>query len=64
MEHVGKLCGYWVYFVAIWYILWPFGIHILWPFGFSRFGMLYQGKSGKPDSTGSLFSTKMQNYCI
>jgi hypothetical protein len=40
-------------FKAIWCILLPFGIPILWPFGifcghFSRFGMLYQEKSGNP----------------
>jgi hypothetical protein len=47
--------------MAIWYILWPFGISyghlvhfvaiwdILWPLGiFSRLGILYQFKSGKP----------------
>jgi hypothetical protein len=32
-----------VYFVAIWYISWLFGIL------FPRFGMLYQEKSGNPD---------------
>jgi hypothetical protein len=45
-----------------WYILCPFGqfpaiLHTLWPFGifpkfwyiFTRFGMLYQEKSGNPD---------------
>jgi hypothetical protein len=30
-----------VYFLALWYILWSFGI-------FPRFGTLYQGKSGNP----------------
>jgi hypothetical protein len=33
-----------LYFVAIWYILWSFGTI------FSRFGMLYQEKSGNPGS--------------
>jgi hypothetical protein len=51
-----------VYFMAIWYILWPFGIycygHLVyfvaiwytsWLFGiFSCFGMLHQEKSGNP----------------
>jgi hypothetical protein len=32
-----------VYFVAIWYILWSFGVPI-----FSRFGMLRKEKSGNP----------------
>jgi hypothetical protein len=38
-----------VYFVAIWYIVWQFGIcngHLIY---FSRFGMLYQEKSGNPE---------------
>jgi hypothetical protein len=26
IEDVGIFCGHLVYFVAIWYILWPFGI--------------------------------------
>jgi hypothetical protein len=42
--------------IATWSILRPFGVHILWPFSifhgylvyFSRFGMLYQEKSGNP----------------
>jgi hypothetical protein len=40
------------YFIALWSILQPFGIHILCIFGhlvyFSRFGVLHQEKSGKP----------------
>jgi hypothetical protein len=31
----GILCGHWAYFMVIWY-------------NFSRFGMLYQEKSGNP----------------
>jgi hypothetical protein len=38
---IGSICGYLVYFVAIWYILGLFGV-------FSRFGRLYQEKSGNP----------------
>jgi hypothetical protein len=50
-----------VYFTAIWYILWPFGIfcgnlvyfvaiwYILWPFWY-----VYQEKSGNPDSVVEL----------
>jgi hypothetical protein len=30
---LGIFCGNLVYFDAIWYILWSFGIHMLWPFG-------------------------------
>jgi hypothetical protein len=62
MKHVGKFYGNSVYFTAIFYIQWPFGIfyfhfvqfvaigYILWSFWciFSRFGMLYQEKSGNP----------------
>jgi hypothetical protein len=35
-------------FTAIWYTLWPFGIFIGDLIYFSRFGMLYQEKSGNP----------------
>jgi hypothetical protein len=48
---IGIFCGHLVYFVVIWYILWSFGIfcgHLVY---FFRFGMLYQEKSGNPDST-------------
>jgi hypothetical protein len=46
---------YVIYFMAIWYILWQFGIFDgylvyfvkIW-YIFSRFGMLYQEKSGNP----------------
>jgi hypothetical protein len=41
MEDVGIFYGRLVYFMAIWYILWPFGI-------FKIFGMLFQLKSGNP----------------
>jgi hypothetical protein len=36
------------YFMAIWYILWPFGMSYGYLVYFSRFGMLYQEKSGNP----------------
>jgi hypothetical protein len=51
--------GHLVYFVVIWYILWPFGIGIcghlvhlmvIW-YIFPRFGTLYQEKSGNPASS-------------
>jgi hypothetical protein len=48
MEDVGILNVHFVYFTASWYILWPFdtlGGHLVY---FSRFGMLYLGKSGNP----------------
>jgi hypothetical protein len=41
----GLFYGYLVYFVAIWYILWLFDtLRCI----ISRFGMLYQEKSGNP----------------
>jgi hypothetical protein len=39
---IWSICDYFVYLVAIWYILWLFGQF------FPRFGMLYQEKSGNP----------------
>jgi hypothetical protein len=36
------------YFTAIWDILLPFGIFYGYLIYFSRFGMLYQEKSGNP----------------
>jgi hypothetical protein len=45
----GIFCGNLVYFTAIWYICWSFGTifvgHLVY---FSRFGILYQEKSGNP----------------
>jgi hypothetical protein len=37
-----------VYFMAVWYILWPFGIFMVIWYIFSRFGMFYQEQSGNP----------------
>jgi hypothetical protein len=42
-----------VYLMAIWYILWSFGIHI-----FARFGTLCQEKSGNPDCSVENFARK------
>jgi hypothetical protein len=42
-EDVGIFYDHFVYFVAIWYIIWLFGTYI-----FPRSGMLYQEKSGNP----------------
>jgi hypothetical protein len=42
--------GHLVYFMVIWYICWSF----------SRFGMLFQEKSGNPDS--NLYAM-LQGYC-
>jgi hypothetical protein len=33
LRSFGILYGHLVYFVAIWYIIWPFGILHIWPFG-------------------------------
>jgi hypothetical protein len=43
MKDVGTFYGHFVYFTAIWYMLWS-----VW-YIFPLFGMLYQEKSGKPD---------------
>jgi hypothetical protein len=51
--------GHLAYFMAIWHILWPFGIfygHLayfmaIW-YIFPCFGMLYQEKSGNPGQLG------------
>jgi hypothetical protein len=39
---------WYTYFTAIWYILMPFGMFCGNLVYFSRFGMLYQEKSGNP----------------
>jgi hypothetical protein len=39
-----------VYFTPIWYILWEFGVFCGNMVHDSRFGMLYQEKSGNPAS--------------
>jgi hypothetical protein len=47
-----------VYFTDIWKILWTFGIFV-GHFGiFSRFGMLYQEKSGNPGVYSNIFSDR------
>jgi hypothetical protein len=56
MEDVGLFYGFWVYFSALWSTLVPFGLFygpmvyfmVIWYIS-SRFGMLCQEKSGKPD---------------
>jgi hypothetical protein len=45
-DHFGLFHGNLVYFMAIWYNLWPFGFLVY----FSHGGMLHQQKSGNPDS--------------
>jgi hypothetical protein len=47
--------GHLVYFVAFWYILWSFGIFYGHLKNFSRFGMLYQEKSGSPGWRANVF---------
>jgi hypothetical protein len=46
MEDVGPFYGHLVHFTAFWYILWQFGYFMFIWYVFTRFGMLYQGKSG------------------
>jgi hypothetical protein len=50
MEDIGVFYGLLVYFTAVRYILWPFGITSGNLEYFSRFGILYQDKSGNPAS--------------
>jgi hypothetical protein len=50
MEDVGIFHGRLVYFKAVWYILCPFGIFDDYLVYFYSFGILYQDKSGNPDS--------------
>jgi hypothetical protein len=50
LKDVGLFYGHLVYFTDIWYISWPFGILCDTLVYFSRFGMLYQEKSGNPDN--------------
>jgi hypothetical protein len=49
VEDVGIFYWHLVYFTAIWYILWPFGIFYCYLVYLSRFGMLREDKSGNPD---------------
>jgi hypothetical protein len=58
MEHDDPFCGHLVYFIAIWYILWAFGIfnpHI---------GMLHQEKSGNPASAPSQHHDRENKYFL
>jgi hypothetical protein len=53
MEDVGVFYVHLVYFMAIWYILWPFGIFYACFKYIPRFGELYQEKSGIPGESPS-----------
>jgi hypothetical protein len=55
-EEVDKFYGHlvsftviFVYFKAIWYNLWSFGIFVVFWYRFPRFGKYYREKSGNPD---------------
>jgi hypothetical protein len=49
MKDVGKFYGHFVYFIDIWYIVWPFGI-FCGQFGkFFPFWYVVPKKSGNPD---------------
>jgi hypothetical protein len=50
MENVGIFYGHFEYLTALWYIVWPFVTFCDHTVYFSHFGMLYQKKSGNPDS--------------
>jgi hypothetical protein len=50
-EDVGIFYYHLAYFTSIWYILWQLAIVYGYVVYFSRFGMLYQEKSGNPGST-------------
>jgi hypothetical protein len=45
---LGTFCGYWVHFVAVWYILWPLGTFVGRLVRFPRLVTLQQEKSGNP----------------
>jgi hypothetical protein len=49
MEDVGMFHGHLVHFTVFCYILWTFGLNRGNLVYFSRFGVLYQEKSGNPD---------------
>jgi hypothetical protein len=49
MEDADILYVHLVYFMAIWYILWPFGISYGYLIHFPPFVMLYEEKSGNLD---------------
>jgi hypothetical protein len=50
MEGVGIFYGHLAYFPEIWHTSWLFGIFYPILVHFTRFGMLYQEKSGNPGS--------------
>jgi hypothetical protein len=61
MEDVGIFYGHLVHFTVFCYILWTFGIvrgNLVY---FSRFGILYQEKSGNPDCQQEMLSSRKRN---
>jgi hypothetical protein len=70
MEGVGKFYGHLVYFMAIWYILWPFGIFyghlvylfVIWCIFPVLVHMLYIEKSGNPDRDPVLSSACLKAF--
>jgi hypothetical protein len=60
MDDVGILYGHLVYFIAIGYILVAFGIFKCDLVYFSRFGMLFQEKSGNPEEKEKLANQKSE----
>jgi hypothetical protein len=55
-EGVGTFYGRLVYFVAIWYILWPFSKFISFLVYFPHLYMFSRDESGNPDLGGFLLS--------
>jgi hypothetical protein len=55
MEDDGIFYGHLVHFTVFCYILWTFGIVRCNLVYFSRFGILYQEKSGNPGSNRRIF---------
>jgi hypothetical protein len=55
MEDVGLFYGHLVHFTVFCYILWTFGIGRGNLVYFSRFGILYQEKSGNPATKRALW---------
>jgi hypothetical protein len=50
--------------MVIWYILWLFGTFYGYLVHFSRFGMLYQEKSGNPDVVADRrIEKRLQSIC-
>jgi hypothetical protein len=65
MENAGILYGQFGIFLAIWYILRPFGNFVVITYIFPHFGTLYQEKSGNPGARSRMKSCRghSRSYC-